>query len=404
MFSNFSPRPVMLLPLCLFASIACKKGSSPSLGSGSDNPVPAITAVGTPVGSPVTKNVDASGGSLASPDGKLVLSIPAGALSASTAISIQPVTNTAPGGIGSAYQLLPEGTKFNKAVTITFHYTDSDANGSLPYFLYIAYQDSANAWEADLKQRNLDTVAKTVSITSTHFSIWSAFVDIDLTSGQDVYHESEGSYFEVREILKHGTKQADGSGGDDDLYSLPIAANLPDDVVSNWSLNGSGPNTLAFGNITGSGAHVTYKAPAIIDNKSTVQVSVEVKFKETIFSYSSGKQVASFNKLILYHSIDLIPNALDYTLTMEIGDSQLSSSTDTYGYHYSDHAIMDLTIDPNVIGYNVSVSNIQNFPPDYSFTSGTTCNMVSVYPDPIGELNIVSGRGWQIFVMAIHLM
>src|SRR5882724_5183128 len=100
MSPGLSPRSIFLLSLCLIAAFACKKGSSPSTGSGSDNPTPAITTIGTPVGNPVTGNIDASGGSLTSADGKLGLVIPPGALSASTAISIQAVTNTAPGGVG----------------------------------------------------------------------------------------------------------------------------------------------------------------------------------------------------------------------------------------------------------------------------------------------------------------
>jgi hypothetical protein len=392
---RLSPFSVGLLSLFLITQVACKKHGSPATGStgpgGSNDSTPAITAIGTPIGSPVTKNIDASGGSLTSPDGKLALVIPSGALSAGTAISIQPVTNTAPGGLGSAYQLLPEGIKFSKAVTITYHYADSDVRGSLPYFLYIAYQDSARSWKTDLKQRALDTIAKTVSITSTHFSIWSAFVDIVLLAGKEEYHESDTSHFEVTEILRHGTKAADE--GDDDLYSLPVNQALPDNVVGNWSLNGAGPGTLSFGNITGSGAHILYKAPALIESETQVQVSVEVTFKEAVFSYSSGKQIATFNKLILYHPITLLSNELEYTLTLEIGDSHPSQDPTGYGYTYTDHAIADITIENTIIGNNVKVSNIQNFEPGYSITAGTSCKILSVYPDPVGELHITNGYG-----------
>ena len=98
---------------------------------------PAITPVGTPAGDPITKTIGISGGSIASPDSVMELVIPAGALPANTDITIQPVTNEAPGGIGLAYDLLPDGTTFSKPATLTFHYTDEDINGSLPEFLSI---------------------------------------------------------------------------------------------------------------------------------------------------------------------------------------------------------------------------------------------------------------------------
>src|SRR5882724_2188023 len=83
----------------------------------------AITAVGTPIGSPVTKTIGTAGGTIISADGRAELNIPAGALSSDLAISIQPITNECPNGIGIAYDFLPNGTKFLIPATFTFHYT-----------------------------------------------------------------------------------------------------------------------------------------------------------------------------------------------------------------------------------------------------------------------------------------
>jgi hypothetical protein len=388
--ARFYPRPVvLLLSLCLAATMACKKGAPSADGSG--NQTPAVTGIGIPVGDPVSQDMDASGGSLTSPDGKLTVVIPAGALSATTTISIQPVTNTTPGGIGTSYQLMPEGTTFSQPVTITFHYSDDDVNGSLPYFLYIAFQDSAGYWDANLKERNLDTVAKTVSVASTHFSIWSAFENIKMIAGQDDYNQGETSYFEIIEVLKPSTKAAGASADDELAYSLPITSTLPDNIVNNWSLNGEGTHTLVHGNITGSGAHVTYTAPVVIQEEATVQVSAEVKFTDIIISYSSGKQIATFNKLVLFHSIKLLPE-LDFTLTIERGDSQPASTAFDYGYTYIQQCTMDLQI----IGSEVNVSNISNNPPQYTTqpsTVGEQCHIVEITPDDIGELHVTATKG-----------
>jgi hypothetical protein len=365
----------------MIVALACKKNSSPTGPSG-DQP-PAVTAVGTPVGSPVSKNIDASGGSLTSPDGKLDLMIPSGALAANTTISIQPVTNEAPGGIGVAYQQLPEGTTFSKPVTITCHYTNADVSGSLPYFLYIAYQDSTRTWKADMIQRDLDTVAKTVSVSSTHFSIWSVFDDIIIHTGQNEFKESESNFLEVREITSHGTKV----DGEDELFSLGTSQLVPDDSVKNWSIDGHGTHSLASGNISGSGSHVNFTAPPLIDVESTVNVSAEVTHVVTI--YSKGKPIASFNKLILFHALTLVPQVLDFTLTLEIGDGQPATDAYGYGYTYIDHAVMDLKID----GDSVRIFNIVNYPPQYTTQNGLSCAITSVYPDSLGELNIVLGKG-----------
>jgi hypothetical protein len=362
-----------------------------SSSSGDSAAAPAITAIGKPVGSPVTLNIGASGGSLISPDGKLELTIPAGALSASTLISIQPVTNTAPSGLGSAYQLSPEGTIFNQPVTITFHYADSDVNGSLPYFIDIAYQDSAGSWDVNLKQRILDTVAKTVSITSMHFSIWTAFDRIRLISGQDDYHESESNYLQVIQVLKPSMLVA-GEDPDDPLsYTLPTTSGIPDNLVNTWSINGEGTSTLIHGFIIGSGDHVMYKAPSVIEEQTTIQVSVEVHFTDKIYSYSSGKVIATFNNLILYRPLVLHPNDLSFSLTVKREDSAPAQDAFGYGYTYTQQSLMDLKIR----GTDVIIENIINNPPDTSTTAGISCYItdmdLSTYPH--GELWILSGTG-----------
>ena len=58
------------------------------------------TAVGTPMGVSNSATIDATGGTIFSADGRLEIIIPANALSASTTISIQPITNTIPQGCG----------------------------------------------------------------------------------------------------------------------------------------------------------------------------------------------------------------------------------------------------------------------------------------------------------------
>jgi len=70
------------------------------------------TAVVSPTGEKISQSIGANGGVLRSADGKVSLSIPAGALAQTTMISLQPIENKAFMGIGPAYEFSPDGLKF----------------------------------------------------------------------------------------------------------------------------------------------------------------------------------------------------------------------------------------------------------------------------------------------------
>jgi hypothetical protein len=132
----------MLLSVCLFES--CTKDPVTIPVTGKVTPFP--TPVGQPTGNAVSKQIGAAGGSLSSANGRVTLTIPAGALSANTTISIQPVENTAPNGIGESYDFLPNGQQFAKPVTVTLKYTDADLAGTAPEVLQFGFQNAQNAW------------------------------------------------------------------------------------------------------------------------------------------------------------------------------------------------------------------------------------------------------------------
>src|SRR5215467_5663685 len=125
-------------------------------GPGTDPGTGAITAVGTPVGAKITKTIGPSGGSIVSDDGNVELTIPAGALSSNTDISIQSVTNECPGSVGLSYDLTPNGTKFAIPVSLTFHYTDSAISETDPLLLFNVFQDSLRQWEVNDVDKDID--------------------------------------------------------------------------------------------------------------------------------------------------------------------------------------------------------------------------------------------------------
>jgi hypothetical protein len=112
---------------------------------------PIVTAKGTPSGDAASTSIGNSGGTLTSADGNLIITIPSGALSSATNITIQPISNEAPLGIGQGYRLEPEGVQFAKKIQLTFHYNDQLLDGSLEDFLWIVTQADDGSWNALLK-------------------------------------------------------------------------------------------------------------------------------------------------------------------------------------------------------------------------------------------------------------
>src|SRR6185369_7250018 len=152
--------------------IARQVFAAPGTVCSSVQPGQSATPVGVPDGNAGSATIGAAGGSVSTPDGKLVVTIPAGALSASTLISIQPLTNTAHGKIGPAFRLTPEGQTFLKPVTFAFTYADQDLLGTAVEVLGAAFQTAGGYWQW-AGDATFDALAKIVRVESSHFSDWS---------------------------------------------------------------------------------------------------------------------------------------------------------------------------------------------------------------------------------------
>jgi hypothetical protein len=143
-----------------------------SRSAGDTESVFAPTEVGMPVGNKVTKDIGPAGGTLTSPDGKLILTVSQNALTETLPFSIQQITNKAAGGLGLAYRLEPDGKTFAKPLKISVRYDEHDLEGTVAEALSLAYQDGQGAWRAQ-GQIVLDQQAKTVTVPVTHFTDWS---------------------------------------------------------------------------------------------------------------------------------------------------------------------------------------------------------------------------------------
>src|SRR5687767_14935758 len=111
---------VLLLLFTATIVVSCKKDG----GGGGLDVTPAVTPVGANDGTPISKTIGSGGGGITSSDGEMELIIPAGALTADTEITIQPIANNAPNGRGKAYRCTPNGLQFAKDITIKLKYTE----------------------------------------------------------------------------------------------------------------------------------------------------------------------------------------------------------------------------------------------------------------------------------------
>lgn len=252
---------------------------------------PAVTQPGTPAGDPASASLTSAGGSLTSPDGRLTMTVPEGALGEPTTLSIQPITNGAPGSQGPAYRLLPQGQTFSKPVTLTFHYTDDDVAGSAPQLLGIATHLPDGTWQA-IGGPQVDETAHTVSISTSHFSDWSTFRGLKLfpTSGAVMVNKTKqltiryctaaGGYYGITPAGETGylyncdevvdpTKPEEP----DEIIPLTIEGD-PTYKVLRWAVNGVDGGNSTVGRISAQGV---YTAPASVPGSNPVAVSVTMQ-------------------------------------------------------------------------------------------------------------------------------
>jgi hypothetical protein len=280
---------VVLLFLSWIA-VSCKKNDVPSTTTGNNDPVK--TDIGTPTGDETTTaSIGAQGGTISSSDGILTVTIPAGALSASTTISIQPITNTAPLGIGDSYRLMPEGTTFAKPITLTFNYTqDMLGDSTTAPFLWIVTQAADGSWNAMLKSE-VDTINKTVTIQSTHFSVWSdaMFMQMKLTPYYTNLKKGESVQLQMSYFKDAGKKDEELAPlvpvTDDGLEPLNPIHPLTQDIVSfkvkQWALNGvTAPVSNANGTLSVTGNTATFKAPDSKPKRNPQAISALVEIAD----------------------------------------------------------------------------------------------------------------------------
>jgi hypothetical protein len=282
-------RVVVFLSGVLGAVAACSGGGGKATPDGGMNDAdigadigPSVgvsTATGIATGQPTTQPIGPEGGTVVSADGKLTVTIPAGALATESPISITGVGNFAPGGIGSAYRLEPAGVTFAAPVELALTFTADDIAGGSADVLAWAFQDEAGIWHKS--DSTVDAGASVLRTSTTHFSDWSPVLGLALRPGRS--NLKVGMTLAVQ-VISCDSVQMDGQGRTLLGQCQPVAGS----AVSGWSVNSVAGGNATFGTIAGAGRAATYTAPAARPSANPVRISVEAPFgagRTILFSY-----------------------------------------------------------------------------------------------------------------------
>ena len=246
---------------------------------------PAPTAAGTPTGSAATATIGPSGGVLASADGRLQLTVPAGALAAPAALSIQPITNLAWGGVGAAYRLGPDGTTFSKPATLTFSLSAANlTNASIGAFA-VATQDADGYW-VWMPGVVRNAGPESLSVPTTHLSDYSPLQGLQLSPLSASIDEGQTQALSIQDCCE-------GCLDDPADPLAPLTKTFPCTAISgldpareeiftdNWSVNGTPGGNSTVGTIVNGPMAIesTYTAPSSAPNPPTVGASVDVTYR-----------------------------------------------------------------------------------------------------------------------------
>ncbi|HEX2847263.1 MAG TPA: hypothetical protein VHN59_11995 [Chitinophagaceae bacterium] len=260
----------LLVSITVYILISCKKDTkqlpSPEDRDGTELPG-AITGIGTPVGPAVSIVIGINGGTFTTSDGSLKIEIPAGAFTTDQTITIQPISNLNKAGTGTAYRLTPHAVTFNKPVTLTFSYSDSNLINTTPAAISVSCQDEKGVWQA-IGNAVRDTANRTVTVKTTHFSDWSLFQMLRIAPWRSFSEPGGTIDLKVMKMVKTVTPVG---GLEMPQPDQPIT-DTTGAIVTEWS-------TLGGGFTLGTGSAATYYAPTNLLERNPVVITAHVAAK-----------------------------------------------------------------------------------------------------------------------------
>lgn len=244
--------------------------------------LPDSTAIGAPDGKLVSKEIDSSGGTIASDDRRVELIFPAGALTTPTTISIQPIVNLIPNGNGKGYRFEPSGLHFTKPVVILFHYTERDEEACPAWLHFMAVQDGAGKLQY-MEYDDWDSAGKTLAGQITHFSAFLDGNEVELTP-HTVDLKVRGTFtFSLNKVQAPKDQSKTSNKTDDNEDNLPPLPTMPVGLEGKesavWYVNKIVGGNGLFGSIkrqNANGIQGNYTAPNALPFPTYVTVKLEV--------------------------------------------------------------------------------------------------------------------------------
>jgi hypothetical protein len=266
----------ILISLFLFAALSANAQSNAATTETDSVEVqlvqlPDSTALGTPTGKKVSKEIGTSGGTIISDDGRIELVFPPDALDKATEISIQPVTTMIPNG-NKSYQFEPSGLQFKKPVQIIFHYTEEEAGICPPELKFMALQDHKGKWEY-MDYNDWDSTTKLLKGSISHFSTFVDGAEVQLSASEITLRAGKTHSLSLNVVQPPPSPDAEGQ---DELPPLPPNTSGNRQVL--WKVNDQTGGSAKHGTVMATRGNVlnaTYKAPAKL-TADTITVKLEL--------------------------------------------------------------------------------------------------------------------------------
>jgi hypothetical protein len=364
----FSIEAALISIQLLFWQSGCKKEDAGPVQATANN-YGTPTVVGTPTGSPSTATIGASCGSLLSSDSRTEIVIPPGVLSASTQITIQPVTNEAPGGTGDGFSFTPAGQTFSQPVTLRFHYTAGDIAGTNIHELAIATQKDDHIWYS-FNTVTLDSTAGTISISTTHFSLYSLFDKFKITPV-----EAEIAVNATQSVRVATVQIPTDNDPNDEVSPLGPLITYPNGNEVSWTVNGLTGGALDNGDVTprSGSSTVTYTAPATTNDMTSNPAAVTAQV-----------DIPGPSKLYLISNIKVLGGDKSYDVKVDLVGTNIVGASSDYSFSYSDHA--SFIVNTYVNSDSIHVSSLVN---TNGQITGVTNNYSTISCTPIDQGNLL---------------
>jgi hypothetical protein len=303
----------VLIASMLTVLVACPTEVKPPDVEPPVDETPIKSAFGTPVGTAVTQTFDATGGTFSELTTGVTVKAFAGGFDSSAQVSVQPITNTLPDGIGMGVEI-SSSQPLKKPLIVRFNYAAAEPD---PNSLRLAAQTDDGSW-LSLAPVKIDTVNRTVSAAlpdsfpptkaSSRIKPKAALNLKRVVKYLGFYMKPENAtvkvgksvefvpYARVLERINDCVPTASSDGELTTLCPNPVVKAYP--FTNNkagfgrtWWVNGTEGGDSTNGTIQPKPTiGATYTAPTIVPIPNTVEVRfLSTKIGENPYAYTSAK-------------------------------------------------------------------------------------------------------------------